>query len=370
MRFHVDVVKSRVEQRLTVLRYLSGFVNGGDVDTLKKLYLTWVRPIIEYGSTVVMTGSQNALSGLSTLQNKALRIIGCYTSKASSAAMHVELGIETIPTRQILAAARLGAHVIRRKEPDLLASRWFTWKAKHTQPPLAAPVPPPPPSDLHQFLVHRANGRSPFHLIFAASCLVGLVDDDRHPELSWLANPNNAPPWGSGTSAHPDDHQSNWPILGSASARNPSELELAKDFSQLQLHLAFGGSKPNLVLFTDGSSLEPTIGGGGASFVCCEDSPHITVTQNFPLGKGVSSFGSEVAAISAWLGTATWVQTSHTGPTRKTSTIGNLPCVIPTTKSLLTGSLRTPGATPMSWQIPSQKAPQISPLGYWGGCPP
>jgi len=49
-KYHVEVVRNRAQQRLKVLKYLSGNLNGGDVITLKTLYITWIRPILEYGT--------------------------------------------------------------------------------------------------------------------------------------------------------------------------------------------------------------------------------------------------------------------------------------------------------------------------------
>ncbi len=125
------------------------------------------------------------------------------------------------------------------------------------------------------------------------------------PEPSWLANDNKLPPSEPEPPTHPDDHQTTWPILGSGSSRTEHEVLKAKAFSDQQQKLAFGGTAPKLVLFTDGSSLEPTIGGGGASVVCCHNTDEIFDAKNFSLGKAVSSFGSEVCAIEHALHWAT-----------------------------------------------------------------
>jgi len=266
-KFHVEVVKNRVQQRLKVIHYLAGNMNGGDTTTLKLLYITWIRPIMEYGASSIMSGSQSSLEQLAALQNKALRTIGGYTSTASAAAMHVELGIDTVPNRHVLIAARLSAHIVRRRAPDLLKTMWDGWYQRHTQPPLCHPTSIPSPH---------------------------MHEDDVLKESSDLTNKTS--PWSPPPPTHEDDREVSWPHLGSATSRTTEEKAQARAYSEQVVHNAFHSPSPTLVLFTDGSSIDNVTGGGGAAVVCCKTSNGEKSLLSAPLGKAIS-FCAEMAAI-------------------------------------------------------------------------
>ena len=69
---HFDSISDRATRRLSVLKVLA--YHGTKPDTLMKLYKTYIRPIIEYGSISFISAPKMQLDRLQKIQNEAIRI--------------------------------------------------------------------------------------------------------------------------------------------------------------------------------------------------------------------------------------------------------------------------------------------------------
>ena len=71
---HIDEGVKKAHRRLNLLKLLSGTDWGCKPKTLMRLYKSYVRPVMEYGSIVMLSASKGQLKKLQTVQNRAIRI--------------------------------------------------------------------------------------------------------------------------------------------------------------------------------------------------------------------------------------------------------------------------------------------------------
>ena len=72
---HVEHTIKKVKQRLRLIKRFAGATWGSTQDTMNTTYKTYVKPVMKYGSEVVVTAGDSTLEALETAQNIALRLI-------------------------------------------------------------------------------------------------------------------------------------------------------------------------------------------------------------------------------------------------------------------------------------------------------
>ena len=72
---HMEHTINKVHQRLRLIKQLTRATWGSTQDTMNTMYKTYVKPVIKYGSEVLVTASNSTLETLETAQNNALRLI-------------------------------------------------------------------------------------------------------------------------------------------------------------------------------------------------------------------------------------------------------------------------------------------------------
>ncbi|GFU71352.1 uncharacterized protein LOC103524116 [Trichonephila clavipes] len=78
---HIDKVAENATSRLSLLKGIAGVKWGSSQSILTSTFTSYIRPVIDYGSEFLVTASDNALSKLDIVLNKALRsITGTATS--------------------------------------------------------------------------------------------------------------------------------------------------------------------------------------------------------------------------------------------------------------------------------------------------
>ncbi|GFW43681.1 probable RNA-directed DNA polymerase from transposon BS [Trichonephila clavipes] len=78
---HIAKVVENATSRLSLLKRIAGVKWGSSQSVLTSPFTSYIRPVIDYGSELLVTASDSALSKLDTVQNKALRFItGAATS--------------------------------------------------------------------------------------------------------------------------------------------------------------------------------------------------------------------------------------------------------------------------------------------------
>ena len=91
---------AKAKHRLALMKKLSGTTWGADEGVLKKLYVGYNRPVMEYGMTASATSSKSNFNKLTQVQNQALRIItGCIKSTPIKA-METLTGLQSLDDKR------------------------------------------------------------------------------------------------------------------------------------------------------------------------------------------------------------------------------------------------------------------------------
>ena len=72
---HVEYVKSRVQQRMSILKCVAGKSYGADRIVLLRMYKAMIRPILDYASFILDGPNNRRVESLETLQNVCLRVV-------------------------------------------------------------------------------------------------------------------------------------------------------------------------------------------------------------------------------------------------------------------------------------------------------
>jgi len=72
---HVEHTVNKVNRRLRLIKWLTGAAWGSTQETMNTTYKTYIKPVMKYGSEVLITASGSTLKTLKTTQNNALRLI-------------------------------------------------------------------------------------------------------------------------------------------------------------------------------------------------------------------------------------------------------------------------------------------------------
>lgn len=73
---------------------------GESAEVLRTAYTSYIRPVLEYGSSVMVTATDPVLRRLEMVQNKALRVITEGTKSTPILAMQLQDDIESLKTRR------------------------------------------------------------------------------------------------------------------------------------------------------------------------------------------------------------------------------------------------------------------------------
>ena len=94
---HIDYVKEKAWSRVNAMKKLKF---DFDRKSLETVYLTFIRPILEYGDTVWDNCTQYEKNELEKIQNEAARIVTGSTKLASTRALYQEIKWDTLEERR------------------------------------------------------------------------------------------------------------------------------------------------------------------------------------------------------------------------------------------------------------------------------
>ncbi len=269
--WHIDIILCRAKMRLNVLKSFAYKCQGSDQSTLRHLYLSWIRPMVEYAPTVIATATPLNLKKLDKFQYDAMRVVTSASATVSSRALHVEAGIEPMSQRHVLAGGRQLAKILRKKSDDLMLIEWNHWcnRPNWSSGLYGCPEMPNDPHDHIKIRKGSSLRISPFHLLFSVYTHLGLRRDDVGTEP--LTQHLEQPPWRFGyqpsRSAHPDDNIVKYPSLGSANKRNATQKMNAMIYSMEVLTKINSFPGNNMIMFCDGSAHVDGTGGGGVGLL-------------------------------------------------------------------------------------------------------
>ncbi|GFV57503.1 RNA-directed DNA polymerase from mobile element jockey [Trichonephila clavipes] len=105
---HIAKVVENATSRLSLLKRIDGVKWGLHQSVLTSTFTSYIRPVIDYGSELLVTASDSALSKLDIVQNKALRFISGEATSTPTAFMQLQTEISSSSERRQYSALSLG----------------------------------------------------------------------------------------------------------------------------------------------------------------------------------------------------------------------------------------------------------------------
>ncbi|GFV65603.1 uncharacterized protein LOC103524116 [Trichonephila clavipes] len=112
---HIAKVIENTTSRLSVLKRIASVKWGSSQSVLTSTFTSYIRPVINYGSELLVTASDSALSKLDTVQNKALRFITGAATSTTIASMELQTEMSSSSERLQYSALSLGELLLRKK---------------------------------------------------------------------------------------------------------------------------------------------------------------------------------------------------------------------------------------------------------------
>ena len=95
---HIEYIKEKAWQRINIMRRLKFIL---DRKSLEIIYLSFIRPVLEYGDTIWENCSQYEKKELDKIQNEAARIVTGATVLVSLQSLYQEVGWESLQDRRL-----------------------------------------------------------------------------------------------------------------------------------------------------------------------------------------------------------------------------------------------------------------------------
>ncbi|GFS35927.1 uncharacterized protein LOC103524116 [Trichonephila inaurata madagascariensis] len=105
---HIAKLAENATNRLSLLKRIAGVKWGSSQSVLTSIFTSYIRPVIDYGSELLVTASDSELSKLDIIQNKTLRSITGATTSTPVAAMQLQTEIFGTSERRQYSALSLG----------------------------------------------------------------------------------------------------------------------------------------------------------------------------------------------------------------------------------------------------------------------
>ena len=100
MRMHIENTAAKARRRLNIVKKLVSTKWGANTQTLRQLYMGYVRPTLEYSSAALSTATHTNLATLDKVQNQALRFISGAMKTTPTTACDIECNIEPLDIRR------------------------------------------------------------------------------------------------------------------------------------------------------------------------------------------------------------------------------------------------------------------------------
>ena len=100
MRTHIENTAAKARRRLNIVKKLASTKWGANKQTLRQLYMGYIRPTLEYSSAALSTATHTNLATLDKVQNQALRFISGAMKTTQTSAFEIECNIEPLDIRR------------------------------------------------------------------------------------------------------------------------------------------------------------------------------------------------------------------------------------------------------------------------------
>ncbi|GFS54443.1 uncharacterized protein LOC103524116 [Trichonephila clavipes] len=130
---HIAKVVENATSRLSLLKRIAGVKWGSSQSALTSTFTSYIRPVIDYGSELLITASDSALSKWDIVQNKVLRFITGAATSTPVASMQLQTEISSSSERCQYSALSLGERLMRKEHfwPKYIPSQ-TRLKTQHT----------------------------------------------------------------------------------------------------------------------------------------------------------------------------------------------------------------------------------------------
>ena len=100
MRKHIENTAAKARRRLNIFKKLASTKWGANKQTLRQLYMGYIRHTLEYSSAALSTATHTNLATLDKVQNQALRFISGAMKTTPTSACEIECNIEPLDIRR------------------------------------------------------------------------------------------------------------------------------------------------------------------------------------------------------------------------------------------------------------------------------
>jgi hypothetical protein len=114
----VDKMSKAAKRRLTFMKRVAGVDWGASTEVFATTYKTYVRPVLEYGNSVLITAPKNHLAKFDRVQNQALRITTGAAKSTPVVAMEMQTSTPPLNARRNKAAICLHEKLLRLEEEE------------------------------------------------------------------------------------------------------------------------------------------------------------------------------------------------------------------------------------------------------------
>ena len=130
LKKHVSNLKKKATKRLSLIKHLASTAWGSDMDTLRSLYIGYIRSILDYNQCLQVACSKSVQTELDKLQNHALRFIcgGMRSTPTSTCEIHTN--VEPLGLRREKAALEMYERAKRMEEKHPARQLVEKWKLK------------------------------------------------------------------------------------------------------------------------------------------------------------------------------------------------------------------------------------------------
>ncbi|GFY63934.1 uncharacterized protein LOC103524116 [Trichonephila inaurata madagascariensis] len=130
---HIAKVVEKATSRLSLLKRIAGVKWGSSQSVLNSTFTSFIGPVIDYGSELLVTASDSALLKMDIVQNKALRFITGVATSTPIASMELQTEISSSSERRQYSVLSLGERLMRKEHfwPKYIPSQ-TRLKTQHT----------------------------------------------------------------------------------------------------------------------------------------------------------------------------------------------------------------------------------------------
>ena len=280
LKKHTEAIKKKATKRLSLIKRLASTSWGSDMDTLRTLYIGYIRSVLDYNSCLQVACSKTTQSELDKVQNQALRFICGGMRSTPTSACEIHANIEPLGLRREKAALEMFERTKRMSNKHPAKQLVDTWKPKERIK--------------HQSIMHNITRlREKCHLPDDREALQKIPEISpqtqlRSPEISTT-------------------------LRNELANKKMDPIELKREAEHTILEYPDDWTH----VYTDGSAFKATVNAGYGIWICFPDEKSIEISD--ACGATCSNYEAEIKAIKSAV--ETLHNTFNEEPSKVTNTV-------------------------------------------------